>query len=140
VVCLRGASAVQEILDSRPGLRARLFVVWEPVIATDLAPPTTGALARIHDARAAQYWDDDKALSADIVRSVVAAPERYGLGDELGPDSVVWDTVAVFPPELRWEREFPVPSYYGFPVVSSARGLGDALDREHGPGSGPSTP
>jgi hypothetical protein len=127
-------------LESRSDLRVRLFVVWEPVIATDIAPPTTGTLARIHDRRAIQYWDDDKALSADIVRSVVAAPDRYGLGDELGADSVVWDTVAVFPPELRWEREFPVPSYYGVPVVSSARGLGDALDRERAPGSDPSTP
>ncbi len=118
----------------------RLFVVWEPVIATDLAPPTTGTLARIHDRRASQYWDHDRALSADIVRSVMAAPGRYGLTEELYADSIVWDTVAVFPPELRWEREFPVPSYFGVPVVSSVRGLGDALGRARELGSDPSTP
>jgi len=127
-------------LDSRPGLRVRLFVVWEPVIATDLAPPTTGTLARIHDRRAMQYWDHDRVLSTDIVRSVLAAPDRYGLGDELDQSSVVWDTVAVFPPAARWEREFPVPSYFGFPVVSSVQGLGDALAHARAPGSDPSTP
>ena len=126
-MCLRGASAVQEILDSLRELRVRVFVVWEPVIATDVAPPTTSTLARINDRRAVQYWDHDRVLSADIVRSVMAAPSRYGLADELYGDSIVWDTVAVFPRDVRWERDFPVPSYYGFPVVTAAAGLADAL-------------
>ena len=127
-------------MDARPDLRVRVFVVWEPVIATDLAPPTTGTLARVHDVRAAQYWDHDRALSTEIVRSVLAAPDRYGLDDKIEASSIVWDTVAVFPPELLWERELPVPTYYGFPVVNSVRGLGDALARGRGPGSDPSTP
>ena len=117
-----------------------MFVVWEPVIATDLAPPTTGTLARIHDRRAVQYWDHDRALSADIVRSVLADPDRYGLEEKVEAGSIVWDTVALFPPDVRWEQEFPVPTYYGFPVVSSARGLDEALARGRGPGSDPSTP
>ena len=108
MVCLRGASAVQEILNSRGGLRVRVFVVWEPVIATDLAPPTTGTLARIHDRRAVQYWDHDRALSADIVRSVLADPDRYGL-EKVEAGSIVWDTVAVFPPDVRWEAYFIPP-------------------------------
>jgi hypothetical protein len=117
-----------------------VFVVWEPVIATDFAPPTTGTLTRVRDRRAAQYWDHDRALSAEIVRSVLTDPDRYGLEEKLESNSIVWDTVAVFPPEVRWEGEFPVPAYYGFPVVNAARGLGDALDHEHGPGSDPSRP
>ncbi len=117
-----------------------MFVVWEPVIATDLAPPTTGTLARVHDRRAAQYWDHDRALSTDIVRSVLADPDRYGLEDKVEAGSIVWDAVALFPPKVRWEREFPVPTYYGYPVVNAARGLRDALDRGRGPGSDPSRP
>lgn len=127
-------------MDTRPDLRVRVFVVWEPVIVTDLAPPTTGTLARIHDRRAAQYWDHDRALSEDIVRSVLAAPDRYGLGDRVEDGTIVWDTVAVFPPGLSWDRELPVPSYYGYPVVNAARGLADALGRGRGPGSDPSKP
>ena len=110
------------------------------MIATDLAPPTTGTLARAHDRRAAQYWDHDRALSTEIVRSVLADPGRYALEDKVEAGSIVWDTVALFPPELRWEQEFPVPTYYGFPVVNAARDLGDALDRGRGPGSDPSRP
>jgi hypothetical protein len=140
VVCLRGASAVQEILDAHRDLRVHVFVVWEPVIATDLAPPTTGTLARIHDRRADQYWDHDRALSAEIVRSVLTDPDRYGIEDRLEEGSIVWDTVALFAPQVRWEGEFPVPAYYGYPVVNAARGLGDALGRGRGPGSDPSRP
>jgi hypothetical protein len=127
-------------LEARPGLAVRAFIVWEPVLATDLAPPTSKTLARVHDRRAVQYWDPDRALSTEIVRSVLADPDRYRLDDELEAGSIVWDTVAVFPPNLRWEDEFPVPSYYGFPVVNAARDLADALDRERGPGSDPSRP
>ena len=116
-------------MDARPDLRVRVFVVWEPVIVTDIAPPTTATLARIHDRRAAQYWDRDLALSTEIV--------RWG---RLEAGTIVWDTVALFPPGVRWEREFPVPAYHGFPVVSAARGLADSLDRGHGPESDPSKP
>jgi len=114
--------------------------VWEPVIPTDVAPPTTGTLARIHDPRAIQYWDPDRALSADIVRAVLAAPDHYGMTDEFDASSIVWDTVAVFPPGSRWERDLPVPAYYGYPVVKAAVGLSEALDHPRAPGSDPSTP
>jgi len=124
---MRGASAVQEILTARPELAVRVFVVWEPVIPTDVAPPTSKTLARIHDRRARQYWDRDRALSADVVRSILAAPDRYGLRDQVDADTIVWDTVAVFPAGARWENEFPVPSFYGFPVVQSSQGLAAAL-------------
>jgi hypothetical protein len=117
-----------------------VLVVWEPVIATDLAPPTTGTLARIHDKRAAQYWDQEWALSEEIVRSVRAAPERYGWMEELDVGSIVWDTVLLFPPQARWERDFPVPDDHGAPAVSSARGLADALARAHELESDPSRP
>ena len=114
-------------MDARPDLDVRILVVWEPVIATDVAPPTTGTLARIHDRRAIQYWDRDRVLSADIIRSVGPDPERYGLTDELDASSIVWDTVAVFPKTARWERDFPVPTFYGFPVATAAPGLAAAL-------------
>lgn len=108
------------------------------MIATDIAPPTSGTLARIHDARAAQYWDADRVLSKRIIRSVIAAPGRYNLAEDLHEDSIVWDTVVLFPPAARWDDEFPVPAYYGYPVVDSVNGLASALG--HPPGSDPSTP
>lgn len=135
---MRGASAIQALLDSRPELDARVFVVWEPVITTDIAPPTSGTLARIHDGRARQFWDEELMLSTHILRSVLANPERYRLAEDLDEDSVVWDTVALFPPGARWDDAFPVPAFYGYPVVDSVTGLATALP--HPPGFDPSTP
>ena len=39
-MCLRGSSAVQAILSRHADKPARVFVVWEPILATDWMPPS----------------------------------------------------------------------------------------------------
>jgi hypothetical protein len=119
-------------LSERPDASVRVFVIWEPVLASDLAPPTSSTLARLHDARAAQYWDAGRALSEDIVRSMRADPKRYAFEDAIESDRIVWDVVALFPRGAFWEKDIPVPTYYGAPVVESVDGLRKALDEPAG--------
>jgi hypothetical protein len=95
-----------------------VFVVWEPVIVTDLARPTSAVLGLIPDARVRQFWDPDRALSARIVADVNRSPRLYGFDEPLAEDFVVWDAVAVFAPSDRWDDVLPVPLYQGAPVVS----------------------
>lgn len=57
-----------------------MFVIWEPVLPTDLAAPSTMTLKRIADLRASQYCDKEHLVSKSI-------------GEE---DGVVWDYVAVY--------------------------------------------
>src|SRR4030095_9902258 len=71
--CRRGASAGEDILRSTTQ-PLRVLVVWQPVLKSDLAPPTTGTLSRISDARAIQYWDHDRALSTYLVAVARANP------------------------------------------------------------------
>ena len=113
---MRGASAIGDLLQEFPGAPLRAFVVWEPVLPSDLAPPLSSVLARIPDGRTRQYWDADRALSADILRAVNADPPRYGFEGPLPAEFVVWDVVAVFGPGARWEADLPVPEYYDGPV------------------------
>ena len=80
----------------------RVFVVWEPVLPTDFAAPSTAALARISDPRAAQYWDRKRVLS-------------HLLGERDRP-SVVWDYIAVYAPSETWQDAPPGPAYAGHPV------------------------
>jgi hypothetical protein len=116
------------VIDEYPSEVLSILVVWEPVLPTDVAPPTTTALGLVHDPRAIQYWDAGRSLSADIVRSMTASPGRYGVDEhELGADTVVWDAVAVFPAGALWERDLPVPAFMDFPVVHSVDGLRASL-------------
>jgi hypothetical protein len=90
-----------------------VFVVWEPVLATDWRPPDSSALARLAGPRVAQFWDRPHRLSAAIRE---AGDDRV-LGARRIRNSIVWDYVAVFSPGTRWEDRFPVPAYAGAPVL-----------------------
>ena len=128
-MCLRGASAVDELLAEFPDAPMRVFVVWEPVLKTDIAPPLASALGLIKDRRAAQYWDSGLALSEDLVRSVNASLDSYDLEEPLPEGFIAWDVVAVFEPDDRWEGDVPVPKYYGGPVANVIEPARDAIVR-----------
>jgi hypothetical protein len=97
---LQGASAFQKLLDEQRGGKIRVFVIWEPVLPTDLAAPSTMTLKRINDSRAAQYWDKEHLVSQSV-----------------GEDDLVWDYVAVYPQGKIWEKGPPEPTYSHAPVV-----------------------
>ena len=91
MVCLQGASATEEVLKAFSGKPVRAFVVWEPVLPTDWGAPSTAALRRISDGRAAQYWDKGRLVSKSI--------------GEQGNDSIVWDHIAVYAPGATWNQQ-----------------------------------
>jgi len=98
-----------------------MLVVWEPVILTDVGPPTTSVMARLSDPRVIQFWDPGKILSRAMV-------DRWkgkipGVTDE----TVVWDFVALFDPGARWDGGPPESRYHGYPVVDAIDGLSAAL-------------
>ena len=110
---MRGASALESLLEKQTDPRLRVFVVWEPVLPTDLTAPSTVALRRIHDARVKQYWDRHRVLS-------------HAMGEHDRP-SVVWDYVAVYKPEQLWTDAPPQPEFKGKPVVRFIDGTREAL-------------
>ena len=93
----------------------RAFVIWEPVLATDLAAPSTAALARIPDVRATQYWDRKRALS-------------HLLGEH-NRSTVVWDHIAVYAPGALWQDTLPKPVYADNPVLDVISGAKDNIQR-----------
>lgn len=114
---MRGASAVQSVLDEveRPDLL--VLVVWEPVLLSDIAPPTTSVLGRIKDMRAVQFWDPERLLSKQMksVAERAAAPDRpEGIPNEEG--GPVWDYISVFPPGTTWSEVPLGASFSGCPV------------------------
>jgi hypothetical protein len=93
----------------------RVFVIWEPVLPTDFVAPSTAALARIPDARAAQYWDGKRALS-------------HLLGEH-NRSSVVWDYIAVYAPGTVWQDALPKPIYSDGPVRDVISGAKESINR-----------
>lgn len=81
----------------------RVFVIWEPVLPSDLFAPSTSTLQRISDLRASQYWDQPRLISR--------------LMGETDHDSIVWDIVVVYEPGKLWDQKPPEPAYSGGPVV-----------------------
>ena len=105
------------------GQDVRIFVVWEPVLATDFAAPSTSALARIPDARVTQYWDRQRTLS-------------HLLGEH-DRATVVWDYIAVYAPGMLWQDAPPKPVYSDHPVRDVISGAKDATQRLLNRGSNP---
>jgi len=106
---LRGASAIEKLLDEHAGSEIRVLVVWEPVLPTDIRAPSTWTLGRIPDARVIQDWDKDRLLS-----------QAMGEHDRR---SLVWDYIGIYEPGTMWETGPPKPVFEGRPVV---RVIGDA--------------
>jgi hypothetical protein len=100
---LNRLSAAGRIFEQFAGKPVRVFVVWEPVLPSDLGPPSTATLGRIPDPRAAQFWDKMR-----LVSRAIGEHDRRGL---------VWDYVAVYPPGAMWRERPPEPLYHGRPVV-----------------------
>ena len=100
---MRGASAFQKLLEEQHGNNVRVFVIWEPVLPSDLFAPSTSTLHRISDPRASQYWDKPRLVSH--------------LMGETDHDSIVWDIVAVYEPGKLWDHKPPEPAYSGGAVV-----------------------
>jgi len=113
---VRGASALGDVLKKVGGRSVRVFVVWEPVLRTDLAPPTSKVLSLISDSRASQYWDKDLILSAraDSLRD----SGRREAAATPGKKAVVWDVAAIFPAGARWDADFPSPTFVSRPVIA----------------------
>jgi hypothetical protein len=110
---LQGASAFQKLLDEQREEKIRVFVIWEPILPTDLAAPSTRTLKRIGDLRASQYWDKEHLVSKSI-------------GEE---DGVVWDYVAVYPQGKLWDKGPPEPTYSKAPVIHAIEGTREAIQK-----------
>ncbi|HZI73619.1 MAG TPA: hypothetical protein VFD73_06255 [Gemmatimonadales bacterium] len=114
---MRGASALNEALQEVAGNPMKVFVVWEPILVTDLQPPTTAALARVSDVRAAQFWDKDRQVSKAIAGEITRRGQDAEQHRYRSKGGVLWDTIAIYPPGVKWAGSGPAPSYTGGPVV-----------------------
>lgn len=119
---MRGASALNDALPTDATRPIRVLLIWEPVIFTDRGPPSARVRARAGDARIEHFWDPGLLVSEAAIRTAMAHRDQLDLG-EIDEDTVAWDIVAIFPPGIRWDDAFPLPSWHDAPVVHGAAEL-----------------
>jgi hypothetical protein len=130
---VRGASALDELLAEFPDAKLRVQVVWEPVLKTDIGAPVSRVLGQLEDRRVTQYWDPRRVISSDFIRSVNENPKNYGREEQLPPDFIAWDVVAVFGKSAHWERDLPTPAHYDGPVVHAIDSTRQAIAEQLAP-------
>ena len=90
------------MLKAQPSANVRVLVVWEPVLPTDWGRPNPTLAAIIRDARAIQFWDHDRRLSALLggpgKLETLAHVELVGFRMK----DVIWDSALVYPPGAAW--------------------------------------
>jgi hypothetical protein len=114
---LRGASAMQKVLEQHPDAVVRVFAVWEPVRFSDWLRPTTAALARLSDRRATQLWDHDHILADQIERDALASKGRPNCCEA---HDILFDLVALYPAAAKWSDHLPPPTIYDGPILKIA--------------------
>ena len=123
-MCLRGASAVQRLLDERPAARVRVYTIWEPIQPIDIAAPTSAVLGRLHDARVQQYWDPQHAVSAQMQKDARAPQPLQECCERNGK---VWDLAAFYPAGGSWTAQMPTATFFNGPVLDLIDQLESAL-------------
>jgi hypothetical protein len=119
---LQGVSATADILRKAPSAKVKVFVIWEPIVFSDLVVPSDSVLRRITDARAAQYYDGHHLVSQALQAQMLA----HGVTgqDYFVKDEYVWDAAAVYPPGVRWENgPGAKPDFVGAPVAEVSEGM-----------------
>ena len=112
---MRGASAIEKLLNDHPDSEIRVLIIWEPVLPTDVRAPSTMTLKRISDARVIQFWDKGRLLS-----HVMGEHDR---------GTIAWDYIGIYEPGTVWDAAPPKPVFDGRPVVQVIGTARTALER-----------
>ena len=105
---------MQIVLEQQVGVPVRVFVVWEPILPTDLAPPITAVLSRASDLRVQQYWDPNHLVAKQLAADARAPQPEPECCDRSG---ILWDLAAVYPPGSLWADRLPSATFFNGPVV-----------------------
>jgi hypothetical protein len=105
----------------------RVFVVWEPILPTDLAPPITSVLSRMPDLRVQQYWDPGHLLAGQMAADRRAPQPEPECCNRSG---ILWDLAAVYAPGVTWTERMPTALLFTGPVVDVADAVAAAIKRQ----------
>ena len=120
-MCLRGASAIEDILKRNPADRLRVLVVWEPILPTDWVSPGRLVQSRISDARVTQFWDRHHLVAKEFSQQLSASSQPHCCRN----DGILWDVAVLYLQPTQWNNASP--DFVDGPVVKASRDLAKML-------------
>jgi len=115
---------MEEVLRRHPQAPARVFVIWEPILATDWAAPTTIVLHRLSDHRVRQFWDKNHVIAQRLARDARPPQPVPHCCEENGN---LWDLAAVYPRGVTWTSVAPTAQVFDGPVFAIASDIEAAI-------------
>lgn len=101
-MCRQGASAIQsEVLEQIDDSSLRAYIAWVPILPDDKHSEAVESMTRIPDARAAHFWDEQRALP-ELLNPVLSLPEGWP----------AWDVYLAYPPGATWAQAPPAPAFW----------------------------
>ena len=101
-----------------------MYAVWQPMLPTDWAAPTTAVLSRLSDARVRQYWDREHVLAKRMAHDAKAPQPKQNCCVR---NELLWDLAAVYPKGVRWGDGLPPATLFDGPVVDVIPALETSL-------------
>jgi hypothetical protein len=93
----------------------KVFAVWEPILVTDWREPGGSVLRRLPDPRAKQFWDSNHLVAAQLAKDARPPQPEPGCCTRNG---ILWDLVAVYPPDAVWGEAMPPAVLFDGAVVN----------------------
>ncbi len=90
------------MLQQYPRANVHVFVIWEPVLATDWGRPSPALTSLIADPRATHFWDWSRRLSSLYGGSGNLDRLAAQRNVSFRMRSIVWDTALYYPAGTRW--------------------------------------
>jgi hypothetical protein len=92
----------------------KVFAVWEPILATDWKRPGKSVVGRLTDSRVTQVWDSNHLIAEQLAKDARDPQPKPECCTRKG---ILWDLIAVYPPDVLWTDTVPPAILFDGPVV-----------------------
>lgn len=117
-MCVQGGKWIQKnVLDAHNDEDLRVYVVWEPILASDARDKIPHTL--INDPRVREYWDQERITGRWFYENVKQC-------DTLG--EIAWDAYYLFDGDAKWVDTLDPIQGCGAPIYKTTDDLTKTLD------------
>ncbi len=97
---------MQMVLKNVSDDRLRAYIVWLPMLDSDIRAAAEERSGEFSDERLTYFWDGER-LAGKLWQRVLDFP------------GIAWDVYFLYGPEAKWENDPPVPDFWMLSPIAS---------------------